>query len=149
MILDGLLLWSNAQDMTQLQAGTPAPSTNSIDLSQARDLGGSEGLSIMGIWNTLPSSATAGATVTVSLQVSSDNVNWTTLETFMPVPVSSVSGLAPFEFRARAIPYDATGIYRYMQLSYTASAALTSGTLTAGINLDVPYRHTYPRNFVA
>ena len=148
MIVDALLIFSNLQDLTQLTAGTPAPSTNSIDLGTPADIGVETHLSLYAQCPTIPVSGTGSATITVALQGSVDNATWTTIESSGPVLVSSMSAnLAPYLFRTR-LPMS-NFLYRYLQLTYTASAALTAGTAFAGINLDVGRRPYYPRNYAA
>ena len=52
--------------------------------------------------------------------------------------------------RANRGEFSASGdAYRYLQLTYTASAALNAGTVSAGIVLDVNRNPYYPRNFAA
>lgn len=147
MIMDSLLLFSNAQDLTVLTAATAAPSTNTIDFSQARDFGNTEHFRVFAMFGTLPASATAGATLTVDVQISTDAATWETLESFPAIPIAELTQLEPFLVRAK--PAVSNAPYRYMRLQYTASAVLTAGAITAGINLDNPYRHAYPRNYVA
>ncbi len=148
MIIDSLLIFSNLQDLTQLVAGTPAPSTNQIDLSQNRDIGVGTHLELYAQCPTIPVSATSTAAITVALQGSVDDATWTTIESSGPVLVSSMSAnLQPFLFRTR-LPMS-NFLYRYIQLTYTTTAALTAGTVFSGINLDVPRHPYYPRNYAA
>lgn len=147
MIVDSLLLFSNAQDLTTATAGNALASSNVLDFSQNRDFGPTGPFKIWAEFTSLPTSATAGATLDVSVQISQDGATWTTLEDFPGIVVSDISASMPFAVRAK--PAFSNTLYRYMRLTYTPSAVLTSGTITAGINLDVPGQHAYPRNYVA
>ena len=147
MLLDGLLLFSQAQDLTALAAGTPGASTNVLDLLNPRDLGVTDPLMVFGVFNVLPASGTGGATFTAALQTSPDNATWTTVETFGPVTISNVTAQAPYAFRQQ-LPI--TGVfYRYLRMLYTASAAFTGGQFESGLALEVQAAHVYPRNFSA
>jgi hypothetical protein len=150
MIIDGALLFSNGQDLTVLAAGTATASTNTIDISQGRDLGVSEPLKLFALCPVVPVSATGGATITVALQGSLDNVTFTTIEDSGPVPISalSLSGTGGnYLFRGQLPIFGA--MYRYLRLAYTVSAAMTAGTVEAGINLNVSRDPAYPRNYAA
>ncbi len=224
MIIDGLLLFSNAQDLTALAAGTATPSTNIIDFSQNRDFGPTGPFKVFAECGTLPMPAgepaaagavtvadgavtavavssagsgyseapavtltggggtgaeatavltdgevtsikvTAGgtgytsaptatiaapsdATMDVAVQISQDGTNWDTLEEFPGIDLGLLSQRTPFLVRAK--PAFSNTLYRYMRLTYNPSVALTVGTVTAGINLDVPANVPYPRNYVA
>lgn len=146
MITDALLMFSDKQDMTSAAANAATASTNVIDFVQQWD-GGVSHLNVFAEWGNLPASATSGATVDVKVQVSTDAQNWNTLEEFPAVPIANATTDNPFLVRARLAANGAA--YRYAQLVYTPSAALTSGTITAGINLTAPARRAYPRNYVA
>ncbi|NHN85798.1 hypothetical protein GOB93_14270 [Acetobacter musti] len=147
MIVDSTLIFSSAQDLTTAAAGGAVVSTNSFDFSQNVDFGPTEGIKVFVECPSLPTSATAGATIAVAVQVSQDDATWETLEAFPAVPIADLTTEQPFLVRAKVA--FSTELYRYMQLTYTPSAVLTSGTVTAGIALDVPARTAYPRNYVA
>lgn len=147
MIMDSLLLFSKGQDLTTATAGTALASSNFIDFSQDTDLGPTEGIKAFATFTSLPTSATAGATISVALQVSSDGQTWSTLEDFPAIALADVTDSKPFALRAK--PAFSNTVYRYMRLTYTVSAALTSGIITAGLNMDVPGQHSYARNYVA
>lgn len=147
MIIDSLLLFSKGQDLTAATAGTALASSNIIDFSQANDLGPTEFIKAFAVFTSLPTSATEGATIDVALQVSNDAQNWNTLEEFPSIAIADVTDSTPFALRAK--PAFSNTLYRYMRLTYTVSAALTSGVITAGLNADVPGQHDYARNYVA
>ncbi|MCE2578063.1 hypothetical protein [Gluconacetobacter entanii] len=221
MIIDGLLLFSNAQDLTALAAGVATPSTNIIDFSQNRDFGPTGPFKVFAECGTLPMADTETATGTateasgavtgiavasggagyssapvvtisggagaeatatvengvvtgftvtaggagytsaptvtvaappdptmdVAVQISQDGSDWDTLEEFPGIDLTALAQRTPFLVRAK--PAFSNTLYRYMRLTYTASVALDVGTVTAGINLDVPANVPYPRNYVA
>ncbi|GBQ07876.1 Bbp16 family capsid cement protein [Saccharibacter floricola] len=146
MIVDKLLLFSNKQDLTQAQAGSPTPSVNTVDFSQARDFGPTEGFKVFVEFSSLPIGA-AGTTLSIAVQISIDNQNWTTLEDFPSIDITTLTNSQPFAVRAK--PAFSNMIYRYMRLTYTPSQTLSSGIVMAGINLDVPSQQAYPKNYVA
>ncbi|MXV35864.1 MULTISPECIES: Bbp16 family capsid cement protein [unclassified Saccharibacter] len=146
MIVDKLLLFSNKQDLTQAQAGSPTPSTNVVDFSQARDFGPTEGFKVFVEFASLPVGP-SGTTLSIAVQVSTDNQTWTTLEDFPSIDVTTLTQAHPFAVRAK--PAFSNTAYRYMRLTYSPSQALSSGIVMAGINLDVPAQRAYPKNYVA
>ncbi len=145
MITDKLLNFSTAQDLTQAPAGQDTPSTNVIDFSQARDFGPTEGFKVWVEFPSLPAPTTGH--LGVKIQTSADNQNWTTLEELPTIDLSNISATQPFAVRAK--PAFSNKPYRYMRLTYNPAQALTSGSVTAGINLDVPAYLAYPKNYVA
>ncbi len=148
MYVDGALLFANGQTLVGIAAATPTASTNILDFSQPRDLGVSQPLSLFVLAPTFPTSGTAGATITVALQGSPDAATWTTLEDSGPVAIANISAQDPFLWRTQ-LPIFGSIAYRYLQLSYTLSAAFTAGTIEAGLVLDLNRRPTYPRNYAA
>ena len=143
MIMDGQLLFDQAMAVTASRA-----STNQIDLSQARDLGPSD-LMLFAFWVT-PPAAPAGATINAALQGTNDSTlqTWTTIQESGPQLVSNFTAAAGIMLEQR-VGAEAFGPYRYLQLVYTASATLTQGAITAGLNLQAPRHPNYARNFVA
>ena len=146
MITDALLMFSDKQDMTSAAANAATDSANIIDFAQQWD-GGVTHLNVFAKWSNLPISATSGATVDVKVQVSTDAATWETLEQFPGIAIADATTENPFLVRARLAVNGSA--WRYAKLVYTPSAALTAGTITAGINLTAPARHAYPRNYVA
>lgn len=145
MMTDALLLFSDRQDMTSVPANTGTPS-NVVDFSQAREFGPTEGFKVYAAFSSLPTGA-SGAKITVNIQVSVDNQNWTTVESLPDIEISNITDSQPFFVRSK--PAYAREPYRYMRLTYNPTAVLTSGTITAGIAMNVPGQHAYPKNFVA
>ena len=148
MYVDGALLFANGQTLVGIAAATPTASTNILDFSQPRDLGVSEPLGLFVLTPTVPASGTAGATITIALQGSPDGVTFTTLEDSGPVVIANISAQDPYLWRTQ-LPIFGSLSYRYLQLSYTLSAAFTAGTIEAGLVLDLNRRPNYPRNYAA
>lgn len=146
MITDHLLLLSNKQDLTQAPASSATPSLSVVDFSQARDFGPTDGFTVFVEFPSLPLGP-AGTTLSVAVQVSTDNQNWTTLEDFPALDITTLTPSQPFAVRAK--PAFANTPYRYMRLTYTPSQALSSGIVIAGITRDVPGQRAYPKNYVA
>ncbi|MBA5726912.1 hypothetical protein [Bombella mellum] len=145
MITDRLLNFSNAQDLTQAPAGQDTPSTNVVDFSQPRDFGPTEGFKV---WVEFPNTPSpSSGRLDVKIQVSTDNQNWNTLEELPGIDLSLIGPGSPFAVRAK--PAFSNTPYRYMRLTYNPAQAMTSCTVTAGINLDVPAQIAYPKNYVA
>jgi hypothetical protein len=143
-IIDGLLLFSQNQDLTVLAANTLTASTNVLDFSQPREIGVSH-LMLFATLTAQPA-GTAGTSLTIALQESVDNATWVTTDTFQPMTIAQLV-TEPFAVRAQ-LPITGS-LYRYMRLAYTVSAVLTAGQIEAGLVLNVSRIPYYPRNFVA
>ena len=147
MYIDGALLFANGQSLVGVAANTPTPSTNILDFSQPRDLGVSDPLQLFVVAPTLPVSGTAGATLLVALQGSLDAVNFTTIEDTGAQPIANIGAQEPYIWRTQLPIFGTT--WRYLQLSFTLSAAFTAGTIEAGLVLETNRRPYYPRNYAA
>lgn len=140
MIIDGLLLFSTAQDLT---TGTIA-STNVIDLQNARDMGpGQLPLKLAAQVVTAFATTDAG-TLTIQLQGSTDNV------TYNIYAQSRVYTAGELVAGARLAPLDwpnvAVGaLPRYLRLAYVMGALhFTPGSITAMLVLDRQEDRAYP-----
>ncbi|WHZ42196.1 hypothetical protein QNM34_07935 [Rahnella bonaserana] len=141
MILDKLLMFSEAQAVT-----ATAASTDVIDLSPMkgtkRDIGVGEPLEF---WATVNTTATAGgaATLNVQLQTSADNSTWVTLYDSGTLALASLT--AGKRILSTKVP---AGVLKYLRVNYVvATGPLTAGAFTAGINLDVDANYSYPSGF--
>ncbi|MGH8810367.1 MAG: Bbp16 family capsid cement protein [Advenella sp.] len=141
MILDKLLMFSEAQAVT-----ATAASTDVIDLSPMkgtkRDIGVGEPLEF---WATVNTTATAdgAATLNVQLQTSADNSAWVTLYDSGTLALASLT--AGKRILSTKVP---AGVLKYLRVNYVvATGPLTAGAFTAGINLDVDANYSYPSGF--
>src|SRR5262245_41162499 len=115
MILDSLLMFSTAQNLT---TGTIA-SSNVVDLNNARDIGiGDNPAMKLAIFVTTTFASTDVATLTIQAQGSTDNSSWTVYAESRAYAVADlVAGnkLFPIDWPHRG-PGDA--LPRYIRLAY-------------------------------
>lgn len=138
MILDKLLMFSEAQAVTASAASTDTIDLGPIDGTR-RDIGVGEPLEY---WVTTNATATAAgaATVNVQLQTSPDNSTWTTLTSSGDLALASL--VAGRRIVSQKVPQ---GVQRYLRVNYVVGTGpLTAGAFTAGINLDVDGNNHYP-----
>lgn len=140
MIIDGLLLFSSAQNLT---TGTEA-STNVIDLANARDMGPGELPLRIAAYVGTAFVSTDSATLTILAQGSTDNTTFNTYaqsRAYTAGELVAGAKLAPIDW-----PNVAVGsLPRYLRLAY-ASGALhwTPGSITAMLVLDRQDERSYP-----
>lgn len=142
MIIDGLLLFSSAQNITTGEIA----STNVIDLLNARDIG-------PGGWPRIRVAAYVGtgfatadaAVLTIRLQSSTDNTTYTTIAS------SPAYTAAQLTAGAKLVPFDwpplppGVALPRYLRLLYdVASLNFTPGNLTSMLVLDREDIRAYP-----
>jgi len=140
MIIDGLLLFSSAQDIA---TGTVV-STNIIDLQNARDVGPGELPLRIAAYVVTAFATTDAATLTIQAQGSTDNSTWNVYaqsRAYTAGELIAGAKLAPFDW-----PNVAVGaLPRYLRLAYVAGALhFTPGSVTAMIVLDREERVAYP-----
>lgn len=139
MIMDKLLLLSNAQAVT-----STAASTDVIDMGVTQNIYPGGELEVYAVVTTAFTAAGA-ATMVVTFEGSVDNSAWTVMAQSPAIAVASlVAG-------ARIVQWSVPGMVagqsmpRYFRLQYTiATGPMTAGNLTAGINLDVQLDRAYP-----
>lgn len=138
MILDKLLMFSEAQAVTNTAASTDVIDLGPID-GNRRDIGVGYPLELFVNVNTTAAAAGA-ATVNIALQTSPDNSSWTTLATSGDLALSALT--AGKRVFSQKVPQ---GVQRYLRMNYTVGTGpLTAGAFTAGINLDVDNNSPYP-----
>jgi len=142
MIIDGLLLFSSAQNLT---TGTIA-STNVLDLLNARDMGiGNLYALKIACFVTTAFSSTDSGTLTVQAQGSTDNSTFTTYaesRAYSAADLVAGNKLLPIDWPHRG-PGDA--LPRYLRLAYVMGALhFTPGAVTAMLVLDRQDATVYP-----
>jgi hypothetical protein len=140
MIVDAYLRFSNAQDIS----GAASGSTNTIDLSEARNVAVGKELFIVVVVTTAFTDAGNDSTVAVALEGDST-------DTFTPdstEPLFTIAALAAIgdTYIAR-IPFDKMNL-RYGRLKYTpANGNLTAGNVTAFVTQDIQKYIAYAKNY--
>lgn len=142
MIIDGLLLFSTAQNLT---TGTIA-STNVIDLNNARDMGIADDPALkLAIFVTTAFSSTDSGTLTIQAQGSTDNSTFTVYaesRAYSAADLAVGNKLFPIDWPHRG-PGDA--LPRYIRLAYVmGSLHFTPGAVTAMLVLDRQDATQYP-----
>lgn len=124
MILDADLVFSNKQAVT-----ATAESTNALDLGVAGDAIGQE-LTIHVVVDTVFATLTS---LTVSLETSANNSDWTTVLSGPAIAAASLTkGASIFCVR---VPQ---GLSRYVRMKYTVTGdAATTGKVTAFASKDL------------
>lgn len=142
MITDKFLRVSDAQAVT-----TTAVSTDSIDLSVARDIGEGEEL----YFNFAVGTAFAGGTSVTFEVIVADNAALSTNVTVVgsSAAVVTASLVAGKMEAVRINPQIASLGRRYLGARYTVSGTYTAGTVTADVVVDVQDgRKSYASGFV-
>jgi hypothetical protein len=144
MILDSEGLFSDAQDLAGISAATA--STNYIDMTATeRQVGTGEPVKIFANVDT---AMTASAiTITIKVEVD-DNTSFSSAKTLATFPVfSGAAGVPAGTIKYVTLPGGAEATERYMRLTYTPSAGLTTGAFTAGIIHDEDGQRQLPSGF--
>ncbi len=139
MILDKSLQFDSGAAVT-----VTAPSANTIDLSQNRDIGIGGDPALAVVCTVVTAFAAAGAaTLQVQFQTSADNATWTNLMMSDAIPVAGLA--AGTELLRSDVPL---GCQRYLRLNYVvATGPMTAGAITSEIVLDREANPTYPSGF--
>ncbi|ECO5283710.1 hypothetical protein QL374_004904 [Salmonella enterica] len=138
MILDKLLMFSEAQAVTASAASTDVIDLGPIDDTR-RDIGIGYPLEFWVMVNTT-ATADGAATVNVQLQTSHDNSTWTTIYDSGALALAKLT--AGNRVASAKVP---SGVLRYLRVNYSVvTGPLTAGAFTSGINLDVDANTPYP-----
>lgn len=138
MITDKLLMFSEAQAVTNTAASTDVIDLGPID-GNRRDIGVGYPLEF---WALVNEAATASgeATVNIQLQTSENNSSWSTI--YDSGELAKATLKAGKRVVSAKVP---AGVQRYLRVNYSvATGPLTAGEFTAGISLDVDANTPYP-----
>ena len=141
MIIDGLLLFSSAQNLT---TGTEV-STNVIDLLNARDMGvGDDPALKIACFVITAFATTDSATLTIQAQGSTDNSTFTVYaqsRAYSAADLTAGEKLFPIDWPHRSV----SALPRYLRLAYVCSTLhFTPGALTSMLVLDRQDGTQYP-----
>jgi hypothetical protein len=136
MILDAQLQFSDAQAVT-----AAAGSTNTIDFSEARDLGVGEPLYVVCVCDVAMTDASSDSTLTVALETdSSTTITPDATRDLFTFAALSAAGTVKI---ARLQPDDIN--LRYARLKFTpANGNLTTGSFTAFLTSSIQKWVSYP-----
>jgi hypothetical protein len=126
-------------------------STNIIDLGVARDIGGAVTDQLMLLCEVVTAFTSGGsATLQVQFQTAPDNGSgstgaWSILAQSDAIPVAALA--QGYKFLPGELP---GGTQRFVRLNYAiGTAAMTAGTLKAGLVPSLDVQPVYPRAYVA
>lgn len=140
MLVDKLLLFSEAQALT-----ASAASTNSLDMSAARDIGIGEDLYVFLNVDVALTDSGSNSTVTVALE--GDSTSTFTPDGSQELFIIPAVAAAGSQYFAKISP-DFAAQYRYLRLKYTMNNGdLTTGTVTAGIVNGIQKAKVYPKGY--
>ncbi|HCP0430181.1 TPA: hypothetical protein OUT51_002550 [Escherichia coli] len=138
MITDKLLMFSEAQAVTNTAASTDVIDLGPID-GKRRDIGVGYPLEFWALVNEA-ATASGDATVNIQLQTSENNSSWTTI--YDSGALAKTALTAGKRVVYAKVP---AGVQRYLRVNYSvATGPLTAGEFTAGISLDVDANTPYP-----
>lgn len=140
MILDGLLLFSSAQNVTT----GDTVSTNVIDLLNARDIGIGTPLRIASYVVTAFATTDAAA-MTILAQGSTDNSTYSTYAQSRAYAVTELTAGAKLGNIDWPVKPSGLALPRYIRLVYAAAALhFTPGSITSMLVLDRQDQYQYP-----
>jgi hypothetical protein len=137
MITDNFLLFSTAQAVT-----VTAPSTNVVDMLNARDPGPGDRLEV---YASVTTTFTGGTSLQVQVQESVDNSTWVTLVETHAIPLANLTANALVCILKLGHRPPDIAIPRYLRLNYVVVGTMTAGAIEAGLVLDAgPQMPVYP-----
>jgi hypothetical protein len=126
------------------------PSSNSIDLGVARDIGGAvtEGLKLL-CQVVEAFTSNGSATLKAQYQGSNDASAWTTITQSDDVAVASL--VAGYRFLQNSVPsVNSSTLYRYHRMNFVVgTAAMTAGKITAGFVPALQHSPVYGAGYLA
>jgi hypothetical protein len=152
MIIDQLLVfdmsYSTANGMAgvnQFGANTTNPSTNVIDLLNARDIGAggvNDSADLTVEW-LITTAFTGGTSVNFQIQGSTDNTTFTTYAETGAIAVASLTAASRFKLRMPTVNPDGGPAPRYLRLAYVNAGTNTAGAVIAWLG-SVDNNRYYP-----
>ena len=137
MLLDAYNRFSNAQAIT-----SSAASTNTLDLSEARNIGVGERLYVVSLVTTAFTDGSSDSTVTVTMQTDATDAFGSATTTFTLGVFAALSAAGT----ALIVPIPVDGINEEVaRLYYTvANGALSTGAITSFVTKDIQKYIAYP-----
>ena len=148
MILDAALQF----DPSNTAVTATAPSSNTVDLGCARDVGVTEEPMAVLVVAQTSFVGPANSTLNIQIQSSVDNATFNTLIESSPIAVANlVAGTHLLRtLLPKNQPAQTAGIGRYLRLNYVVTGGpFTGGTLQAGLAGDVQANPAYASGFNA
>ncbi len=141
MILDSLLMFSDAQAVT-----SAAGSTNTIDTSEIRDLGTGTPLYVVVVVTTAMTDSGSDSTLTVALEGdSTDSFTPDATRSLFIIPALSAAGAT---FISPLHPAGAPEALRYLRLKYTPNDGdLSAGNFSAFLTDNVHQVRLFAKNY--
>lgn len=142
MIIDGLLQFDPALSAITVTRR----STNTIDLLNARDIGGqnSPPMWLYVAVNAAFTAAGAG-TLTIQMQGSVDNISWTTYGETRALSIADLANVARVMLASWPLRGPGDALPRYLGLNYVvATGPFTAGSINAELVLDAQQYGQYP-----
>lgn len=152
MLIDNLLVldqgtYSYTTGMTganQFASGATTTSTNTIDLTNARDIGvDGSGLTPLVIEFLITTAYAGGTSVNFQVQGSTDNTTWTTYAESGAIPIASLTAGARVKLFMPTVNPDGGPAPRYIRTAYVNAGANTAGAVIAWLG-TVDNNRYYP-----
>lgn len=145
MILDGQLQFSSAQAVT-----AAANSTNSVDVSEARNVGEGKELYIVTVITTSLTDGGSNTGTQVILYGGATAAATTGQQLLFTIPQAALSGSGPYYgvIEPNFVAAMLSGDYEFLMLNYNPTGAnLTGGAFTSYITTDIAGFKAYKRGY--